>query len=268
VELHIQGWVFHERAPTQYLNGTYPNVESFHVNIRLPNPLLSCDSFQACFYEIYLPTIVTHFLPSNSVRLHVFGTILWPTIDIPLVDHHLNSEPVAYHGITTYRLEAFLTHYLKCDSPNISSGLINNPHWELNLIHGGWKSSSHSVPQEPFWFTPFPIVVPHKCSPPRTCSQWPFPDVRNCHCECNKPKGQLQLNIDIFFFNTMLWTPGEHGDGMSIQNNLGYDQEGIESFLGFRSLDQTQVCMCYKMEHFWPWWEGIAMLVLVQHCQQ
>ncbi len=28
---------------------------------------------------------------------------------------------------------------------------------------------------------------------------------------------------------------------MSIQNNLGYDQEGIESFLGFRSLDQIQV---------------------------
>jgi len=70
----------------------------------------------------------------------------------------------------------------------------------------------------------------------------------------------------------MLWTPGEHGGGMSIQNKLGYDQEGIESFLGFRSLDQTQIFMCYKMEHFWPWWEpmqmGIAMLVLVQHRRQ
>jgi hypothetical protein len=76
VELPIQGWVFHERAPTQYLNGTYPNVESFHVNIGLPNPLLSCDSFRVCFYEIYLPTIVTCLLPSNSVRLHVFGTFL------------------------------------------------------------------------------------------------------------------------------------------------------------------------------------------------
>jgi hypothetical protein len=142
------------------------------------------------------------------------------------------------------KVGGFLTHYLKCDSPNIHSGLINNPHWELNIIHGGWKSSSDSVPQEPFWFTTFPIVVPHKCSPPRTCSQWPFPHVRNSHCKCNKPKGELQLTIYIFFFNTMLWTPGEHGGGMSIQNNLGYDQEGIESFLGFRSLDQTQVFMC------------------------
>jgi hypothetical protein len=58
VELPIQGWVFHERAPTQYLNGTYPNVESFHVNIGLPNPLLSCDSFRVCFYEIYLLTLL------------------------------------------------------------------------------------------------------------------------------------------------------------------------------------------------------------------
>jgi hypothetical protein len=105
--LPIQGWVFHERAPTQYLSGTYPNVESFHVNIGLPNPLLSCDSFLVCFYEIYLPTIVTHLLPSNSVRVHVFGTFLWPTIDIQLVNHHLNTEWVAYHGITPYRLEVF-----------------------------------------------------------------------------------------------------------------------------------------------------------------
>ncbi len=106
VELRIQGWVFHERAPTQYLNGTYPNVE-FSCEHWTSKPIAFLWSFRVCFYEIYLPTIVTRLLLSNSVRLHVFGTFLWPTIDIPLVDHHLNSERVAYHGITPYRLEVF-----------------------------------------------------------------------------------------------------------------------------------------------------------------